>query len=208
MKQVIIYLHGFNSASVSLEGKLLTSKQKLVVLNEFCQKNQIEFYTPNVDYRDFKRLIDHLMKRYVEFKNKGVRVLFMGSSLGGFCSEYMAMKTQSVAIMINPATSPSELLKQFIGVKQNFETKQPYEWNTAHCEQFVYYEDELKLYLGKPIKKTIFIDMADELIDAQKTLLKYKNTSEVIAYEGGSHGFEHIIEALPVIEKIMFPEKK
>jgi predicted esterase YcpF (UPF0227 family) len=204
MKNAIIYLHGFNSASLDLSGKLLTSKEKLVVLNEFCQKNQILFYTPNVDYRNFEQLIADLTRVYCDFKDDGYKMLFMGSSLGGFTSEYMAMKTRTTAIMINPAISPAELLTQFIGVGENFETKQAYDWNMTHCEQFIHYENELKNDSGRGIKKIVFVDMGDELIDAQKTLEKYQTTAEVVAFEGGSHGFEHIKEALPIIEKIIF----
>jgi predicted esterase YcpF (UPF0227 family) len=50
----------------------------------------------------------------------------MGSSMGGFASEYLAMKTGCKAIMVNPAIAPSQLLPQFIGVKENYETGQPY----------------------------------------------------------------------------------
>ena len=46
--------------------------------------------------------------------------------------------------------------------------------------------------------------MADELIDSTKTLEKYQEIAEVVTFSGGSHGFEHIEEALPVIKKVIF----
>ena len=45
--------------------------------------------------------------------------------------------------------------------------------------------------------------MADELIDSSKTLEKYQQIADVITFPDGSHGFEHIEEALPVIDKVM-----
>ena len=35
-KKAIIYLHGFNSASLDVDGNLLTGKEKLFVMQEFC----------------------------------------------------------------------------------------------------------------------------------------------------------------------------
>jgi len=112
MQKVIIYLHGFNSASVDLDGNLLISKEKLLVMQEFCSKKEIAFYTPNVDYRDFQNIVENLLFDWNLYLDQGYDVIFMGSSMGGFASEYLAMKTGCKAIMINPAISPSELLTQ------------------------------------------------------------------------------------------------
>lgn len=206
MKNAIIYLHGFNSASVDLSGNLLTSKQKLVVLNRFCQENQIKFCTPNVDYRNFEQVISDLSRLFVDLEGEGYKVLFMGSSLGGFTSEYMAMKTQTKAIMINPAISPSELLLQFVGVTENFEIKQAFDWNIAHCDQYQAYEEALKELSESQVSRLILLDMADELIDSSKTLKKYQKIANVVTFEGGSHGFEHIEEAMPVIKEVIYSQ--
>jgi len=203
MKNAIIYLHGFNSASVDLSGNLLTSKQKLVVLNKFCQENKIRFCTPNVDYRNFEQLIADLTRLYADLEGEGYKVLFMGSSLGGFTSEYMAIKTGARAIMINPAISPSELLRQFIGVTENFEIKQDFDWNKAHCNQYQAYEDELN---ELQVFRLILLDMADEVIDSSITLEKYQEIAKVVTFEGGSHGFEHIEEAMPVIKEAIYSQ--
>jgi len=204
MKNAIIYLHGFNSASLDLAGHLLTSKQKLVVLDRFCKKSQIEFFSPNVDYRDFASLISELTRKFLDLNELGYQVLFMGSSLGGFTSEYMAMKMQTKAIMINPAICPSELLTNYIGVTENFEIKQAFDWNQANCDQFRVYKAELQNISDVQIKRTVLLDMGDELIDSSKTLAKYQEIAEVLTFEGGSHGFEHIEEALPMIKKVIF----
>lgn len=204
MKKSIIYLHGFNSASLDLSGNLLTSKQKLLVLDRFCQEKNIKFCSPNVDYRNFGQVIDDLSQLYSDLGNSGYKVIFMGSSLGGFTSEYMALKTQAPVIMINPAISPSDLLVQFIGVKENFEIKLAFDWCKSHCEQYKSYEIELKQKFEEKIKRTVLLDMGDELLDSSKTLIKYQDIAEVISFEGGSHGFEHIEEALPIIENVVF----
>jgi predicted esterase YcpF (UPF0227 family) len=127
----------------------------------------------------------------------------MGSSMGGFTSEYLAMKTGCKAIMINPAITPSELLPQFIGVTENYETGQPYKWEQHNCEQYIKYENELA-NSSQHIDRTILLDMADELINSKNTLSRYKEKANIVTYDGGSHGFEHIKQALPVIDKLIF----
>lgn len=202
MKNVIIYLHGFNSASLNINGHLLTNKEKLLIMQEFCTQHEIEFYAPNVDYRDFQNLIEDILFEWNQYLDRGYKVTFMGSSMGGFASEYLAMKTGCHAIMINPAIKPNELLKQFIGVTKNFETNLPYHWETHHCAQYIKYEQELADN-HKAMDRTILLDKADELIEPAATLIKYQAVANVIIFEGGSHSFEHMREAVPIIEKLL-----
>ncbi|MCK5122287.1 MAG: hypothetical protein KAQ91_09900 [Methylococcales bacterium] len=203
MKKAIIYLHGFNSASLNLDGELLTSKEKLLVLQQFCLQKDILFYTPNVDYRDFEGIVEDMLFQWNQYLDQSYDVIFMGSSMGGFTSEYLAMKTGCKAIMINPAIVPSELLPQFIGVTENYETDQPYQWGQNNCEQYRKYEKELES-TSQSIDRTILLDMADELIDSENTLSVYKDKANVVTYDGGSHSFEHIKQALPVIDRLIF----
>ena len=203
MKKAIIYLHGFNSASLDLDGNLLTSKEKLLVMQSFCKQKDIEFYTPNVDYRDFQEIVEDMLFQWNQYLDQSYDVLFMGSSMGGFTSEYLAMKTGCKAIMINPAITPSELLPHFIGVTENYETGQAYNWEASHCVQYKAYEQEL-VSSKQIIDRTILLDMADELIDSENTLAIYKDKANVVSYEGGSHSFEHINQALPLIERLIF----
>ena len=203
MKKAIIYLHGFNSASLDLDGNLLISKEKLLVLQQFCLQKDILFYTPNVDYRDFEGIIEDMLFQWNQYLDQSYDVVFMGSSMGGFTSEYLAIKTGCKAIMINPAITPSELLTQFVGVTENYETGQPYHWEQNNCEQYKRYEKELNSS-SQPIERTVLLDMADELIDSVNTLFLYKDKANVVSYEGGSHGFEHIKQALPVIDRLIF----
>lgn len=205
MNKAIIYLHGFNSASLDLDGNLLITKDKLRIMQQFCLEKNIRFFTPNVDYRDFQIIVESMLMVWKKFSDRGYDVLFMGSSMGGFASEYLAMKTGCKAIMINPAINSSELLAQFIGVTENYETGQPYRWDSSHCEQYRRYEQEMAANPA-PIERIVLLDRADELIDTEKTRLKYDETATIVCFDGGSHSFEHMQEALPEVERAIFSE--
>ena len=172
-------------------------------MQQFCAQKEIEFYTPNVDYRDFEGIVEDILFQWNQYLDQSYDVVFMGSSMGGFASEYLAMKTNSRAIMINPAITPSKLLPYFIGVTENYETGQPYQWEQSHCEQYKPYEIELA-NSGQKISRTILLDKGDELIAAEKTHSFYKDKANIVSYEGGSHSFEHTRQALPIIEAVIF----
>ena len=181
----------------------LTSKEKLLVMQEFCLQKDILFYTPNVDYRDFQEIVENMLCQWNQYLDQTYDVVFMGSSMGGFTSEYLAMKTDCKAILINPVVTASKLLPQFIGVTENYETGQPYQWDQNHCEQYLQYEQEIESS-NQLIERTILLDMADELIDSENTLSRYKHKANIVTYDGGSHSFEHIRQALPIIEQVIF----
>ncbi len=203
--KAIIYLHGFNSASLDEQGNLLVAKEKLKILQEFCQRKDIVLKTPNVDYRDFMDVVEDMLFLWNQQLDEGCEVIFAGSSLGGFTSEYLGIKTNSPVIMINPAIKPSKLLTQFIGVTENFENGLPYNWNQSHCEQYRQYEAAIEKSRSR-INRLVLLDKGDELIDAKETCEKYKDKANVVCFDGGSHGFEHMREALPVIEEFVFSD--
>ena len=201
MKSTIIYLHGFNSASVDEKGQLLSSKNKLKVLEQFCRSESIKLSAANIDYRDYSAVIKDYIAHYQIMIEEGYKVIFMGTSLGGFSSEYLAMKTGSKAIMINPATQPSAILLKYIGITENFETQQSFDWQQENCDQFKAYEAELAAFTCDKNTRTILLDMADELINSSETYARYQALANVTTYEGGSHSFEHLEEALPIIKE-------
>ena len=176
-------------------------------MQRFCSENDVRFLTPNVDYRDFQGLIEDQLFEWNQCQDQGYEVVFMGSSMGGFASEYLAVKTGGKAIMINPVISPSALLPQFIGVTENFETGQPYTWHESHCGQYLPFEQALRECQAK-IDRTILLDMGDELLDSKQTILTYQAKANILTFAGGSHSFDHMQQALSVVEQVLFPELK
>lgn len=201
-KQAIIYLHGFNSASLDSKGRLLVSKAKLAVLQKFCFDHDIQLITPNVDYRDFESLIEDQLLLCNQLMDQGIQVIFMGSSMGGFASEYLAIKTGCPAVMINPVLSPTALLPKFIGVTANYETGVEYHWGQEECQSYAVFEQALR-GSTRTVKRLVLLDMADELLNSELTLKHYQVLGRVIGFSGGSHSFEHMQEAIPELEGLL-----
>ena len=201
-KTAIIYLHGFNSASLDHEGRLIVRKAKLAVLQGFCADHQIELVAPNVDYRDFEGLVEDQLLLWNQLLDKGYQVIFMGSSMGGFASEYLAMKTGSPAVLINPVISPTALLPHFIGVTSNYETGADYDWSAEHCHNYQIFEHEL-CQSNRVLNRLVLLDMGDELLDAHLALNHYQSLGKVVSFQAGSHSFDHMQDALPSLKSLL-----
>ena len=197
----LIYLHGFNSASADDKGDLLVEKTKLRLLSDMCEEHGCIFRAPNLDYRNpqgvVKQLIDLAEELDVHASLNDLS--FIGTSLGGFMAEVMARATATNAIMINPAIKPSESLQRSIGPLENYVTGEKYIWTQENCDAFKELEwDESGIYAAG-ISRTVIVDLGDEILDARQTIRRYEGKVALHVFEGGSHRFDHMEEALPKI---------
>jgi len=201
MVEKLIYLHGFNSASMDDEGNLIASKTKLQLLSQFCEEQNIIFTAPNLDYRDPLAVVDQLtdLAEELDVHASFNDMTFIGTSLGGFMAEIMAMKTHTGAIMINPAINPSRSLVRSIGKCRNYVTGEEYVWTQKNCDAFKILEQDSTGNCYDAIPRTIILDLGDEILDARETIKKYEGKVGLHVFEGGSHRFDHMKEAMPAI---------
>jgi predicted esterase YcpF (UPF0227 family) len=123
--------------------------------------------------------------------------LLVGSSMGGFYGAWLADRLGfQHLVMINPALQPWLLLKQVVG------------WQFDLALQVRYYLSQemvaaTRAFATDPAQQnvptTVLIDKGDELIDYRITKAHYRGYGEVRLFEGGSHAFEHMDEAVLMI---------
>jgi predicted esterase YcpF (UPF0227 family) len=197
----LIYLHGFNSASVDDNGDLLQGKTKLQLLSQLCAERNFIFVAPNLDYREPLRVVKQLadLAEELDVHASYCDLSFIGTSLGGFMAEVMARETATNAIMINPAIKPSESLVRSIGPLENYATGEKYTWIQENCDAFKALEMDGPGGCIAGISRTVIVDLGDEILDARQTIKKYEGKVALHVYEGGSHRFDHMEEALPKI---------
>ncbi len=112
-------------------------------------------------------------------------------------AEVMARATATNAIMINPAIEPSKSLQRSIGPLENYVTGEKYIWTQENCDAFKELEwDESGIYAAG-ISRTVIVDLGDEILDARQTISRYEGKVALHVFEGGSHRFDHMKEALP-----------
>jgi predicted esterase YcpF (UPF0227 family) len=101
--------------------------------------------------------------------------------------------------MINPALQPWKLLQQVVG----------WQFNQALDERY-YLSSEMvaatREYAVEPtpegVPTTLLLDKGDELIDYRVAEGIYRGIGDAHCFEGGSHTFVHMQEAVVVIKEI------
>ena len=114
-------------------------------------------------------------------------------------AEVMARATLTNAIMINPAIKPSESLQRSIGPLENYVTGEKYLWTQENCDAFKELEWDDSVNFAAGIPRTVIVDLGDEILDARQTIKRYEGKVALHVFEGGSHRFDHMEEALPMI---------
>lgn len=184
MKNRLLYIHGFNSSSRS---------EKALTTQNYIADKQIDlvFHCPQIKSSPngaIAQLEDIIQT------NPDDNWCFVGSSLGGYFSTYLAEKYKKKAVLINPAVRPFELLKDYIGPQVNPYTNEHYEVTTTHME-------ELKALYQNKISSELYYVMVqteDEVLDYRQAQMQFKN-SKLEVQQGGDHSFINYEAMLPSI---------
>jgi len=182
-KQMIIYLHGFNSAGSGSKVNLLKTLGMDVI-------------APSYPSNDIDKAIKIVSNIIEDNKDKDKEIMLVGSSMGGFMAQYLSQKYNTMLVLINPATNITQTLKLYIGNNTNYLTGEKYILTEQDIAKFTQYD--IKQYRNE-LGALLLLDKNDNVIDHSIALNKYKGHADIKLFEGGSHRFEHMQEALPLI---------
>ncbi len=186
---MIIYLHGLNSAGTS--GKAAVLRERL---------SPVDVFSPTYPAQSAAKAVATLSSQLgalLEQTGRQQPHLLVGSSMGGFYGAWLARRLGfDHLVMINPALRPWELLRQVEG----------WQYNQAKDERY-YLSAQMvaatKAYATAPsgigLPVTLLHDKGDELIDYRQAVAAYDGIADIRLFEGGSHGFEHMDEAVAII---------
>jgi len=182
----IVYLHGFNSA-------FDPEDEKVTALSQIGTVHGIS-YDSYSSYGCIRRhLIDEIGKIECDFSD----LLIVGTSLGGFWASEMAAVFGCPSVIMNPCYDPTEMLRRYIGENVNYQTQEKRLFTSDACESYLKISIQKTLRLSLPL---VLLDLGDEVIDPNLSSELFNNAQFcVISYEGGSHRFDHIIEAIEEI---------
>jgi len=188
---LLIYLHGLNSSRASYKAAVLRERLG-------CG----ELVTPTYPAHrpdDAIQVLSEVIRSALAERLPGSHLVLLGSSMGGFYAQYLAHRFPvEHVVMINPALLPWELLPKHVGPQQ-----------TATGERYV-----LTLETAEACRRyavpdpcdgpptTLLIDKGDEVIDYRIAVEIYRRCGRIQLFEGGSHAFEHMDEALSIIRAI------
>ena len=183
----LLYIHGFNSSSSSLKGRLLQQSIQ-------TQTNNIQIVAPDLLFEPAQAI--QQLQRIIEHTKAGVDITLIGSSLGGYYATYLAEKYAIKAVLVNPAVKPYDLLSQHLGVQQNIYTGETYTLTHTHIDQLLSLEVEP---VTLPARYLLMLQTGDEILDYRQAVEKYAGSPQIVI-EGGDHGFQRFSD---YIERIL-----
>ena len=192
MEKVVIYLHGFLSSPQSQKAQLT---QKFV--NEHYPN--LTFEIPLLDNYPAQAhgIIEEVVRCHPD-----KQYCFIGSSLGGYLSTYMAEKLGAKAVLINPAVKPYELLADYLGEHINPYSQQHFKLGNTHIDELVALDVPV---LSAAENYWVLLQTGDETLDYRQAEHKYQGAKMTIE-QGGDHSFQHFERFLPEIFRFLLQD--
>jgi predicted esterase YcpF (UPF0227 family) len=189
MSKTIFYFHGFMSSAES---------SKAQTFKKFIKDNfpDTKLIIPNIADK-FSEAVPQLNKLVSEDLSEGKS--FMGSSLGGFFATYFAELYRQKAIVINPAINPSEGLKEYIGVNENYSNGSKFELTNKDIEKLK--EIEISR-IKNPSNYLLLTESGDEVLDCIDAISFY-NGGYIDVKFGGNHSYASFSEKLGTIKNFL-----
>lgn len=183
-KNLIVYVHGWNSHAKARKAQLLKSElanHELFSCTSLTLKNHPK--------EAIEQLIEFIESMQTEFS-----VHLIGSSLGGYYATYVAEKMNLKAAMINPAVWAYKIFENDRGQNVNPNTGDEYFINQSWIDSL---ED---IHIENPTTKRylVLLQTGDETLN-YKYAEKYFNGANIVVDEGGNHSFENLEIKIPQI---------
>ena len=190
MKKNILHIHGFNSSPLSLKAE----QTREYIANNFPS---VGFYCPQLATTPAKAISQ--LEQIIETHDDNTQWCLIGSSLGGYFASYLARKYNCLAVLVNPAIAPYELLQDYIGEQVNPYTEEVYQVTEEHMQQLKRLENIAPtIDSNEKNNYLVMVQTGDEVLNYQQAVEKYQYC-RLIVQEGGDHSFINFDSCLPTI---------
>lgn len=191
----LIYLHGFLSSPESQKARSLVNYVQNELI-DLINQGRLELLVPALPHKP-----EEAVALIEKLTSGSTKTVFIGSSLGGFYSIYLAEKFACKAILVNPLVTLHEsLADSFLGHHTNLYTGEEVDLELSDAEYLLTME---QTYIKEQNNYLLLLETGDEVLDYQQALEKFPQANQIIV-EGGNHRFENFEKYLP--EMIAFAE--
>lgn len=203
----LIYIHGLGSDANSTKGMLL---------EKYCQHHHPDINVLRPDLNKSPQDVFDKLISLVEEWGSDSKVVFVGSSLGGYFSTLVSNHTGCAALLLNPSTQPHVTLQRFAhDLLLNNDSNEGQGEDELPKNQILYtttggwditsadlqwFADHQLSEIHYPKKIAVFIKEGDELLNPELSKAFYQQQgSTVILQAGGDHRFSDFGEQLPMV---------
>lgn len=133
------------------------------------------------------------------------RLIFVGSSLGGFYARYLATKWDGICIAVNPAVSPAASLEPYIDTVQGYYDNR-FSWKKEYCDTLKEMEKHLTTEeLGW--HNHLFVTKDDDICPPAEILKAIQRHKWCQIFEDGGHRqLDHFPEVVDYIDNAFFSD--
>jgi predicted esterase YcpF (UPF0227 family) len=185
---LLVYLHGFRSSPNS--SKAVMTREAVRALSS--STHTYEWYCPQLlasPKESMAMVIQHIDQSHAD------RIVIMGSSLGGFYTNYLAEKYHCTGIALNPAVYAARELEPHVGMMTAYDSNEPFDFKAE-------YIDELRALqvntITDPQRYFLMAAKGDELLDWKEMVAFYAGAKQLVL-EGSDHGIADYADHLPAV---------
>lgn len=185
---LLVYLHGFRSSPRSSKAVMTGDAVKALSSKD----NPFEWYCPQL-LASPKISVDMVIQ-HID-KSNADRVVIIGSSLGGFYTNFLAEKYACKAVVLNPAVRAARELAPHVGMLTAYDSNEPFDFRPEYIEELKALQVE-KITI--PERYFLIAAKGDELLDWSEMAEFYPGANQLIL-EGSDHGISEYRELLPKV---------
>ena len=179
MMKHVIYFHGFASSPKS---------SKAIELAK-----HFSVFVPSVPYvMDDERLVQEIKTYLIEKVSIGDKIIFCGTSLGGFFAVRLGYAFDVPVLAINPSVDPFQDLQQYIGTNINYSTREEFILTAADVGSFC---DE-SLCDVEDYNVTALVCKNDPVIPAERSIQFFEKVEVIDSDDHQFNDDQKIIDTL------------
>ena len=178
----IIYLHGFQSSSLSIKGQLL---------KRYCESRpQWHVHLPDLN------MPPHLaLEKLAALIQELDQVVLVGSSLGGFYATQLVAQHHVPAVVINPAMRPWQLFQDLFGEVLPYVVHPNWSLTAGQLDDLA----DIALPIAQDADKIlVLLQQGDEVLDYREAQRYYNGAALVISETQGNHAMEDFADKIPM----------
>ena len=185
---LLVYLHGFRSSPRS--SKAVMTGQAVRALNN--KDERYEWYCPQLLASPKESM--NMVTQYID-ASKADKVVVVGSSLGGFYTNYLAEKYDCIGIALNPAVRAARELEPHVGMMTAYHSDEPFDFRAEYIDELKALQVET---ITRPERYFLIAAKGDELLDWQEMVDFYTGAKQLVL-EGSDHGISNYSDHLPAV---------
>jgi predicted esterase YcpF (UPF0227 family) len=192
---LLVYLHGFRSSPRSSKA-VMTG---VAVKKRSTPENPIEWFCPQLLASPKESM--EMVRAHID-RSKADRIVVIGSSLGGFYTNYLVEKYGCKGVVLNPAVRAARELAPHIGMMTSYDSDEPFDFRAEYIDELTELEIEK---ISEPGRYFLIAAKGDELLDWREMVQFYSGATQLVL-EGSDHGIADYADHLPaVLEFISSP---